>query len=100
MVKNKLFAAAALVFLSSCQRHEAVELREISLKSAAALSAAQKMYIDNPDTLIHKKLLARAYYIEAKSRNCVWFIYDSRVGFNDSEFLYCAAKNDNDFIRL
>jgi len=100
MVRNSLLAAIALVFLSSCQRSNAVELREISLNSSEALSAARKMYKDNPDTLTLKRRLVGIYYIEAKMKNCVWFVYDPRVGFNDSEFLYRTDKNSNSFSRL
>lgn len=100
MAANKTVLVLALMLISACKREDAVSLREIELDTSVVLAATETMYRDNPSTLTHREFLIKAYYIEAKLNNCVWLIYHPRVGFNDSEFVYCTRKNESRFRRL
>ena len=100
MAADRIVLVLALTLISACNRNDDVSLREIALDDPVALAAAKIMYRDNPDTVTHREWIVKAYYIEAKFNNCVWFVYDARVGFNDSEFVYCSGKNDSRFRRL
>lgn len=100
MAAAKIFLTLALTLVTACDRDDAASIREIELDAPEVSAAAKVMYRDNPSTYAQRKFLIKAYYIEAKINNCVWFVYDARVGFNDSEFLYCTDKNHVRFRRL
>lgn len=97
---GRSIAILALSLLAACERSDDISIRETSMKTPVVLAAAKEMYRDNPDTLTNMEFLKKAYYIEGKFQNCVWFVYDYRVGFNDSEFLYCTSKESVKFERI
>lgn len=100
MVADKIILILALTLVPACKRNDAASIREINLDNPVVLSAAEVMYRDNRSTFTNRRFLIKAYYIEAKFNNCVWLVYDSRVIFNDSEFVYCTRKNVSRFRRL
>jgi hypothetical protein len=100
MAVNKAYFLFLSALTSACQAKEAVSLREISGDSAIASLAASKMHKDNPDTLAHRNRLNKIYHIEGKYGDCVWFVYDPKVGFNDAEFLYCIDRTSKKVTRL
>lgn len=100
MAVSRTILILALLLASSCKRNDAASVNEISLRNPIAIAATKTMYRDNPSTFTHRDLLIKAYYVEGKSNNCIWFVYDPRVGFNDSEFIYCTAKGESRFRRL
>lgn len=100
MAVNKLYFLSIMGFTAACQSNDAVSVREIQGGSPMASAAAAVMYRDNPDTLTHWKRLDRIFHISGKNADCVWFVFDVKVGFNDAEFLYCADRISKKFSRV
>ncbi len=100
MAADKAILILALTLVSACKRDDAVSLREMEVHSPQVVAASETMYRDYPSKLGLRKYLAKVYYIDAKTSDCIWFVYDPKVGFHDSEFVYCTRKNENHFTRL